>query len=205
VNIHKTTLATVCQEALKQFYTGTLELPLLEESDDGFSVQAGASALSFVFNPEITGVYHLAFNIPEDRFDEGVAWLRERTELLRGTDGRELFTFANWNAHAVYFADPDGNILELIARHSLPSTSTRFEILSISEVGVAVDDVDAEAERLGLPDYRNRSAEFRPVGDEEGLLILVKTGRLWWPTENLPALPLPTTLTLSTGELRYPG
>mgnify|MGYP001551728804 CR=1 FL=1 len=190
--------------ALKRFYSETLELAITDESNDRFSVQAGASILTFTDSPDVTGVYHIAFNIPEDWFDEGVEWLRARTEILRGTNGSDIFPATSWNAHAVYFADPEDNILELIARHDLPSTSTQFEILSISEVGVAVDDVATEAARLGLPDYKGHTDEFRPVGDEEGLLILVKKGRLWWPTENQPAAALPTDLTLSTGQLHYP-
>ncbi|MGC4047468.1 MAG: VOC family protein [Armatimonas sp.] len=204
MQIHHVEVVGRDRGAMRRFYSETLGLEIIDESNEGFSVQAGASELTFTNTPAPAGVYHIAFNIPEDRFDEGVEWLKERAEILWRPDGREVFTFDNWNAHAVYFEDPDGNILELITRHSLPSASTQFEILSISEVGVAVDDVAAEAERLGLPDYKQNSAEFRPVGDEEGLLILVKSGRLWWPTEDRPALPLPTELTLSTGQVRYP-
>jgi catechol 2,3-dioxygenase-like lactoylglutathione lyase family enzyme len=191
--------------AMREFYTEALGLTLLDKNSSGFSVRAGASQLSFIHAPEISGVYHLAFNIPENQLGAGVRWLRERTELLRSPDESEVFPFESWDAHAAYFTDPDGNILELIARHSLLSSHREsFEILSLSEVGVSVDSVDAEAERLGLPDYRSRSESFRPLGDEEGLLILVKSGRVWWPTESAVAAPLPLTLALSTGTLVYP-
>ncbi len=192
--------------AMRTFYAKTLGLGVRRTSEDEFCVQAGTSQLSFTHAPDVSGVYHLAFNIPENQFERGLQWLRERTELLCGANGQTVFPFESWDAHAAYFTDPDGNILELIARHSLVSSQREsFEILSLSEVGVSVDNVDTEAERLGLLDYKNRSESFRPVGDEEGLLILVKTGRIWWPTESAVAAPLPLELTLSTGELMYPG
>ncbi len=181
------------------FYAGCLGFPELETRSDRVILAAGSSRLVLRqadVRPE--GVYHLAFNIPENQFEPSLNWLQERTELLCGANGQTVFPFESWDAHAVYFTDPDGNILELIARHSLVSSRREtFEILSLSEVGVSVDNVDTEATRLGLPDYKNRSESFRPLGDEEGLLILVKSGRIWWPTESAVAAPLPLELTLS--------
>jgi hypothetical protein len=41
------------------------------------------------------------------------------------------------------------------------------------------------------------SAEFAPVGDEDGLLVLVAVGRPWYPTDAVVAGPLPLTVDLA--------
>lgn len=171
----------------REFYAGVLGFPVTRESDNGFSVAVGNSTLTFRAG-EVSGVYHLAFNVPENRFPEAESWARARFPLLTDPEGREIFHSESWNAAMLYFADPDGNILELIARHTLPgSRRDDFTILSISEVGVSSDDVPALAEELGLPPYRKGDDSFRPVGDEEGLFILVRAGRLWFPDGTKPA------------------
>ena len=121
--------------------------------------------------------------------------------FLASADGHEtLFDFANWNAHAIYFTDPDGNIAELIARHTLPSSRRdSFEILGISEIGLVTDDVPGTVAQLGLPAYRQGSPQFQPVGDEEGLLILVQRDRPWYPDNRHTAQPIPFSVTLANG------
>jgi catechol-2,3-dioxygenase len=90
-----------------------------------------------------------------------------------------------------YFAGPDGILLELIARHDLlaASSSGRFssaDLLRISEIGLAVPDVPAAVAALqsafGLPVFGTAAAEFTPLGDHDGLLIVVRQGRPWFPT-----------------------
>src|SRR5690242_17559175 len=58
--------------------------------------------------------YHFALLVPGDRFDAAHAWADERFELVGG-----VFDFDNWDARAVYFLDPAGNIVELIAHRGL--------------------------------------------------------------------------------------
>lgn len=87
--------------------------------------------------------------------------------------------FSSWGgARAVYFRDPEENVGELIAR---PSTHAE---LSLAEVGLAVDDVPAAVAtlaELGLAPYREADESFAPVGDADGLLIVVRVGRGWFP------------------------
>jgi catechol-2,3-dioxygenase len=65
--------------------------------------------------PVEPGVYHCAITVPEDHFLESKAWLQERVPLLE-RDGLDEFTLgAPWNSQSVYFAGPDGILLELIA------------------------------------------------------------------------------------------
>ena len=89
---------------------------------------------------------------------------------------------------------PDGILLELIARHDLPaaSSSGRFssaDLLRISEIGLAVPDVPAAVAALqnafGLPVFGTAAGEFTPLGDHDGLLIVVRQGRPWFPTATL--------------------
>ena len=90
----------------------------------------------------------------------------------------------------MYFRDPADNIVEFIARRNLPNDSvTSFgpgSLLRVSEVGIMVEDVPAAVrglERdLGLTVWNEPNEEFTTVGDETGLLIVVKNGRPWFPT-----------------------
>lgn len=151
--------------------------------------------------PAPPAVAHFAFNVPENLFAEAVAWLQERVSLLASADGSEtLFNFASWNAHAVYFTDPDGNIAELIARHNLASSRREhFAILGMSEIGLVTDDVPGTVAQLGLPLYQQGGPSFQPVGDEEGLLIVVQRNRPWYPDNRHTAQPVPFSVTLPGG------
>lgn len=58
---------------------------------------------------------HLAFEIPPESFDEHANRLRElQIELT-------LADFPAMNAHAIFFKDPEGNVLELISHHAMDS------------------------------------------------------------------------------------
>jgi hypothetical protein len=128
--------------------------------------------------------------------------------LLREGD-RDEYRFASWNADAVYFQDPVGNVAELIARHDLPDDSPGpfgpSDVLSVSEIGVVVPDVPAfvaaAREQLGLAPYRPGTPDFAPVGDEHGLLIVAREGRPWFLAE-IPARPQPIEMVV---EAPLPG
>ena len=183
---------------MRHFYGSELELNVTWV-DDTSSVRVGHSFLNFELEQEVTGTYHVAFNVPGSRFEEARAWLETRAPLLHDAHGHTSFVFDSWQSQAVYVLDPDGNLIELIGRRALdPITRGAFgasHLLGISEVGVVVDDVPAVvqgAERhLGVTPYLGqRHPEFTAVGDETGLLIVVKTGRPWFPTLE-PALSPP--------------
>ncbi|NIR73200.1 hypothetical protein GWO43_07885 [candidate division KSB1 bacterium] len=139
--------------------------------------------------------YHIAWAIPENKFRLAKAWLKERTQLLSHPDGRNEFHFRRANRHAVYFADPAGNILELIARHNLKDGAegpfTLADILYVNHFGFVVDDVATaigqirKALHLGLrhEPYDN----FATVGDEHRHIVFVSRKRLWLPEMSKPA------------------
>lgn len=182
----------------RAFWSETMGLEVLASGPDSVTLAAGETQWTLVQAESPPPPAHFAFTIAENCFEEAVAWLRARVPLLPDPTGRERFDFTDWSAHAVYFDDPDGNICELIARHTLrESRRETFTILGLSEIGLVTDSVDATAERLGLPAYRPGSASFRPLGDEDGLLIVVERGRPWYPDNTRLAAPVPFTVTLA--------
>lgn len=189
----------------EQFYRDILHLPTVA-SDGALLVQVGSTQLVFrQAEMEPGQAYHFAFNIPENRFEEARTWLAGRVPLLESNTGEDSFNFANWNAHATYFRDPAGNILELIARHGLNNASDLpFDargLLCISEIGLTSDDVKhivGSLQGLGLPIYDGEGSDnFTAVGDEHGLFIVVKRGRTWFPDFGTPADCLPLNVTFS--------
>lgn len=193
----------------RDFYARTLHLPVVEETAGRITIQAGGTHLTFLQAGPEHGhpIYHFAFNIPENKLAAATEWLSRRVPPvpLMTKEGREVFHFESWNAHSIYFHDPAGNIVELIARHNLRNaTSGPFseeEILYASEIGLVVDDVGAEVaslgDRLGLPVYRPGSATLVPVGDEHRLLIVVRRDHVWLPTRDTRARAHPTSAILA--------
>lgn len=200
-------LATPHLAAQKAFYHDLLELPLLAESPTAFTVQAGASTITFVATADaLPSIYHVAFNIPENQLAAAKQWVMPRLPLLQNGDSDEWF-FADWNAHTVYYLDADGNILEFIARHNLPTVSaqpfTWQSILAVSEIGLSTPDVRAFCQHLyaalGVELWRGNDTNFAAVGDEVGLFIVARNGRPW-NGNAAPAQPLPTTVVLRGAE-----
>lgn len=190
------TLQTRDIAALRQFYTETLGLRLTRDARDTITIAAGGTELTFVETDSGHPIYHFAFNIPENKLDAARTWLRPRTPLHREPGGDEVYDFASWNAHAVYFFDPAGNILEFIARHNLKNASsgvfTSDDILYASEIGIVVDDVASAVEAArrdwGMSVFnRTQSHDFAAVGTDEALLIFAQRGRAWSGSEGVAA------------------
>ena len=188
---------------LRGFYAGTLGQHVSPHRE-GFVVTVGTSALTVAAaDPGTAPVYHLAFTVPRNKLSLAKAWLAERTPLLTDADGRDEFRFDAWEATSVYFADPAGNILELIAWEALandaPGPFGPTDLLAVSEIGIPVADVPATVARLGeagFAPYRDDwSPDFAPVGDSVGRLIVVPVGRPWFPV-GLPAVAAPIAVTL---------
>ena len=187
--IKELALYTNLIEELKEFYSQTLELALIKEDESSFAVSCGDSVLMFTLTNGIKDpFYHFAFNIPENKFKEAKDWISGKTELIK-LNGEDEFDFRSWNAHSVYFYDPSGNIIELIARHNLNNASDEEfsgrSILSVSEAGLPVDDVDrffSEVNKeFNIPQFSGDRSAFCAAGDDSGLFIIVSKGRKWFP------------------------
>ncbi|MGG3836927.1 VOC family protein [Paenibacillus thiaminolyticus] len=171
----------------KSFYRDVLELELVEDRDDFFTVQAGDTQVTFQTTTAFARpFYHFAMNIPENKFREAKSWLQARMTLIE-EDGEDEVFFTSWNAHSVYFEDPSGNIVEFIARHNISNAISHpfgsRDINGVSEVGVVANEVIPLVRALnemGVPNWRPDNEGLTPVGDEHGLFIVVKTGREWY-------------------------
>nr|WP_307838558.1 VOC family protein [Flavobacterium sp. ASV13] len=175
------------------FYTTVLELPVIEKTKTSISIQAGDSVLEFVSDPEFNSIYHFAFNIPMNKLDEAIQWCKNKVDLIFIKDQNVITNFENWNANAVYFYDNNGNLLEFIARHDLNNaqteTFTSKSILNISEIGIVNENPLALGKELiakhdlGFFSKNDNNEIFAAVGDDEGLLIMVRPNRNWYPTQ----------------------
>jgi catechol-2,3-dioxygenase len=189
-----------------------LDLPVIDETATTITFAAGETSLAFAEAPsDLHPVYHFAFNIPENKIDSALEWCRRRFALIvRPGDPTPVHYFANWNAHALYFFDPAGNIVELIARHTLGNARdgafSAADILRVSEIGLVTPDVAATTawlrEQLGAEVYHDSAVDFAAVGNERGLFIVSRIGRCWMPTNEVPAEQFETGVWLRGGGAR---
>jgi catechol-2,3-dioxygenase len=205
MNIVRLELLTTDLQAQRDFYSDVLELPVSLISS-ALEVEAGETDLVFKQAwSDFDGGYHFAFNIPENQLPAAKAWIAERVALLRDDSGKDEFASESWNSRSVYFKDAAGNVLEFIARHNLSNAVDgdfdSRQILNVSEIGLASEDVVGFANelcaRLGVSVFMQEPNEsFMPVGDDNGLLILPKQGRIWIPNSGVPAELLPIQVTV---------
>lgn len=202
---------------LASFYGGQLGLPTTDAATHA-SVTVGRTRLDFTGT---TGdpFYHFAFLVPGNRFDAVAAWASKRVELLPDREtGEPIFDFASWEATALYFHDPAGNIVELIAHHGLGDSSAvgafgGSELLEVSEVGVVGDPPTLAAQldgSLGLRLWDGTLSghdRLAFLGEKARSVILSRAGRPWLPTGR-PAEAYPVEIELSglrAGVVDLPG
>jgi catechol-2,3-dioxygenase len=147
---------------------------------------------SFVAGP--TSPHHFAFHVADLE-----PW-QQRLEVSEEHD------FSSWGgARAVYFRDPEENVVELIAR---PQAGPE---LTLAEIGLPVEDVPAAVaalqDQLDLSTYDDWDESFAPLGDDDGLLILVRVGRGWFPV-GVPSGSAPIEVRITgggSGVVEVPG
>ena len=198
-NIHETTA----------FYQDILDLPIIEKNSKWVTIQAGNSILKFIENAAFNSIHHFAFNIPENKLDEAIEWCKNKVGLIVIEDQNVIANFETWNANAVYFYDNNGNLLEFIARHDLDNTATENfsskSILNISEIGIVTENPLElgnqliEKHALEFFSKNNNSDVFSALGNDEGLLIIVKPNRNWYPTQT-PSQSNPTEIRIQNNE-----
>ncbi|MGH7601556.1 MAG: VOC family protein [bacterium] len=200
---------------MKSFYHDLLGLPLIEEKTEEFTFAGGQTAVTFAQAQPEHGkpFYHVAFNIPENKIRGAHDWQKPRTPLdrlnasLRDPEMPEdVVHFRHWNAHSIFFWDPAGNLIEYIARHDLQNGAAGSfsikDILYASEIGFISEDVTNTAlemkKALQLEQYRGGDGNFRALGDEHGLLLVIIRGRRWGYEEKAP----PTSIFPTVAEIR---
>lgn len=204
MNIRTLTLPTHDLAAQHTFYTQILGLTAVSSDACSLTIPVGSSRLTFEQVDDFSGFFHVAFDIPHTLVGQAEDWLRSRLSLLADGQGRSVFPPGDpWNTTNLYFDDPAGNILEVVARHDqlldgTPPFGPRH-LLHISELGVVVPDVPQAVsdlgQRFGLHAFNGQTDTFTPVGGHDGMLIVVREGRGWFPVGR-PAVP-------STFELRF--
>lgn len=187
---------------LREFYGGELGLQL-----DGDAIVVGETRLRFRVE-EDGAFYHFALLVPGDRFDAALAWAGERAELLG-----DAFDFDFWDARAVYFHDPAGSIVELIAHHGLEENGraggfAADELVGLSELGIVGDPPELlnQLKTVGLELWSGSvegESSLAFVGEKGRTVILAPPGRGWLPTGR-PAAPHPVELDLELAGARVP-
>ena len=196
MKINKLILQTFYLETLREFYSSILELSVSSGDPKNIHIHIGNSELIFMETKNAEPFYHFAINIPSNKIEEAKNWLSNRVKLLWMEDyENDIADFVNWHAKSVYFYDPAGNILELIARFDLHNPSNQpfssKQFFSIDEAGVVFkqNDFDQKISEL-LTDYsldyfskQPPLPQFRVIGDDQGLFIAVPEHRNWYPTD----------------------
>ena len=194
--LHLDLITTTSLIELEKFYTDLIGLSLVSEKTDRFTIRGGETTISFVQadEKETAPFYHFAFNIPENKILQAREWQLKRTPLSATPahmvdEGypNDIRHFRNWNAHSVFFWDPAGNLVEYIARHDLKNSSdgefSSKDLLCASEIAFIVDNTETVADEIkssfDLTQYKGGDANFRAIGDENGLLLIIKKGRVW--------------------------
>ncbi|MCG7345597.1 glyoxalase [Sporosarcina sp. ACRSL] len=184
--IKSATLYTDNIKALRRFYGNVLELDMTETTDEQFTVKIGESLLTFKHS-EQPAFYHFAINIPGNQFSMMKYWIQERVTLNR-EEGQDEVYFQFFDADAMYFEDPAGNIVELIGRRKrdLFGDLSKESFLNISEMSITtphVAEVGDELQDLGIP-LRNGTKvnpdELNFLGRGDTFLVLVPPSRRWY-------------------------
>ncbi|MDF1864134.1 MAG: hypothetical protein P1U70_04845 [Saprospiraceae bacterium] len=198
---------------LIHFYESVLGFEITKKKSTYFEVKIGYTILAFEESNQAC-YYHFAFNIPSFQSLNALKWLQKRVEILPDETGKLICEFVNWNAEAIYFYDPAGNVLEFIARKNLNIVANeKFSsksVINISEMAMPVNDVKAhfdflnnEFEDFSIEKYSGDYKRFCASGDEEGLFIIVDTKvKKWYPT-NKPSLAFPFEIWFESNNKNY--
>ena len=215
MKIKKLVLQTIYQQTLREFYSSILELPVRVENEQEMTIEIGGSELIFIETKVSEPCYHFAINIPSNKIEEARAWLSRKLKLIWIEEYKnDIAEFVTWHARSVYFFDPAGNILELIARFDLmnetPQQFSSKQFLSISEVGLVFEKDEFEQRTNALLTdypltYFNKQPplpQFRAIGNDEGLFVVVPSHRHWYPTDS-PSKIFPIKVEFMENKKKY--
>ncbi|WP_152392406.1 VOC family protein [Paenibacillus guangzhouensis] len=189
MRIKQLKLRTTKLHEMREFYLTFLQMPLLEQTTTSFTVRAGNTMLTFEQGTE-DPFYHYAFIVNAANFDELLGRIPTFTPLLVDNEGETLFFSGLWQRSQAYFKDPQGNILEILPSTEMyPPDQTWIKVQEIGVVVADINDLITVIQNVKNI-YMNTSDRMAFYGDEEGVFVLVKAGRHWFPT-NEPAISSP--------------
>ncbi len=209
MHINNLKIFTTNLSSIENFYGNILGLILKDKTATSLSFQIGHSILTIEKRLTATP-YHFAINVPCNQIKEAHQWLKERVSILKDGDN-EIQHFDFWNANAVYFYDPDQNILELIGRNKLNNPSdipfSVKSLLEISEIGLVVDDIESTFKQLQqecrLPQYSGNMDDFCTIGGEHGLFICINGNKRDWYPRSDKAFPSPFEVDILVEQRAY--
>ena len=187
------------------FYNNVLNVKTEDKNLNTVSFNVGSTKIIFIqTKTNIKPVYHFAFDIPNNKFEEAFEWMKARTQLIPVIDENNFVSkFDLWNAKSFYFYDNNLNLLELICRFDVNNeTKKPFDsssILYASEIGIVSESASQTADFLinkyGIKEFTKQAGtdSFTALGDDYGLLVLVNNQRNWFPTNDL-AKSFPTKI-----------
>jgi catechol 2,3-dioxygenase-like lactoylglutathione lyase family enzyme len=184
-------------DQIRDFYSGTLMLPIVEEREDTCAFQAGFTKLFFTLAEEDTQPSHaFGFAVPSERFDDVVAELGQVIQLYAPDPGASRPT--------VYFSDPANNAVSIVALDALAHDDELANPLSlnaVSELTFVVDDVqdvrqllEAHFEFSAYPMSSGTRVAMRGV---DTTLYLVPRGETLLPDGGATAEIFPIMMTLA--------
>ena len=201
----------------EEFWAGTLGLAVAREREDELEVRLRSSVIRFRrAAPGTAPRHHFAINVPAGSIERAAAWIAGRHELLAfdgDPDEEEGATIvhAGRGTPAVYFLDPAGNVVELIANALLGEPDVGDAafgpeaLLDLAEIGIAAADPVATCAALreflgedvlwgGAPDWL-----LTAIGDVRSVVIVAPLERGWIPV-GLPARAAPTEIVVAAAE-----
>jgi catechol 2,3-dioxygenase-like lactoylglutathione lyase family enzyme len=218
--------------ALEEFWAGTLGLPVVRGRED-LEVRLRSAVIRFRrAAPGTAPRHHFAINVPPGSIERAAAWVEERHQLLafHGDPDEEegaTIVHADRGTPAVYFLDPAGNVVELIANVRLAEGGGDDgggdaedgdgafgpeQLLDVAEVGLAA--ADPAATSAAIQEFIGEGVLWgggpgwllTAIGDAGAVVIVAPLGRGWIPV-GLPAQPAPTEIVVlaeEPGELTLP-
>lgn len=173
-------------KSLKRFYRNVMELEVIQSTTEAFTIKVGDSTITFCQTDQ-PAFYHFAINVPGNQFSLIKQWAAERLTLNREKAIDQIY-FQNFDADAIYFEDPAGNIIELIGRRNRDvfGNVTVDSFLNVSEVGIVtphINDVGDQLQDFGIPLWQGTEIDPESVnflGKDDHFIVLVPPERRWY-------------------------
>ncbi|MES2704512.1 MAG: hypothetical protein V4649_17870 [Bacteroidota bacterium] len=194
------------------FYSKSIGLDIVDETDVAITFKAGNSLLMFSAVTGSRPYYHIAFNITNNKFSEAFEAFNHKLDILEMETGIPIAAYPEWNAQSFYCYDNNGSVLEFITRFDLDYQSAEpyspADIREISEVGIVTHNVPVTTNHLHTKygfHYFHRSKpteHFAVLGNDHGLFIISHAGRPWVPTDK-PSMAFPLTVVADGQEISF--
>ncbi|GLY11027.1 hypothetical protein ACP2W0_09185 [Pseudobacillus badius] len=214
MNIEQIELYIPNYEESVSFYKHVLAFDCVSETAETAHFQVGSSRFTLHRDEEHAYYYHFAFNIPPNLFSSAKQWIAKKVPLLT-EDGADEIYFDGAKAHAFYFEDPAGNIVEYIARTETTPEAAADQfapchIAGVSEMGVPTNETKKQLDELldlGIPPrnneplYYEKYLNFMGEYEDGNYLIIGPVGRRWI-FSNKPGIIAPVIVKTDRGTIR---